>query len=202
MSTYTVKGDTIYSIAKAHGITEAALLAVNPGVTTRTPLHVGQVLNLPGPVVVPTPTPTPTPAPTPTPTPNTINMKVTWYGWPDNSPPGGAISYPGLHQTAGGVGTYADPITFATDIAEIPRGTRIYIAAFQKYFIMEDNCADSTTEWNANKSYHVDLWIGGEGVNVSTVLAAEDRWTHSSLPVLVNPPSTEPVNATPMLNLP
>lgn len=45
---YTIKaGDTLFSIAQAHGITLAALEAANPGVDP-TKLQVGQVINLPG----------------------------------------------------------------------------------------------------------------------------------------------------------
>jgi hypothetical protein len=39
---------------------------------------------------------------------------LTFYGWYDNTPPGGDIAYPQIHSTAGGKGTFADPITFAT----------------------------------------------------------------------------------------
>ena len=39
---------------------------------------------------------------------------LTFYGWWDNTPPGGDIAFPRLHNTAGGRGTFADPITFAT----------------------------------------------------------------------------------------
>jgi hypothetical protein len=56
----------------------------------------------------------------------TRNFLVTLYGWPDNSPPGNAIAYPAdegyptIHNVASGTGTYADPITYATDQAELP----------------------------------------------------------------------------------
>ncbi|MFD0635984.1 hypothetical protein ACFQ9X_34865 [Catenulispora yoronensis] len=54
---------------------------------------------------------------------------LTFYGWWDNTPPGGDISYPQIHQTAGGTGTYSDPITFATDSSEQPPGTIVYVPA-------------------------------------------------------------------------
>src|SRR5579872_6680363 len=38
---------------------------------------------------------------------------VTFYGWVDNSPPGAAIAHPCIHNTAAGVGTYSNPVTFA-----------------------------------------------------------------------------------------
>ena len=86
-------------------------------------------------------------------------MEVTFYGWDDNSPPGNAISYPTIHSSAGGVGTYADPMTFASDSAEVKPGTRIYIPVFLKYAIMEDGCTECSTAWNANMQYRFDLWI-------------------------------------------
>src|SRR2546423_11072578 len=43
---------------------------------------------------------------------------LTFFGWWDNTPPGGDIAFPKLHNTAGGKGTFADPITFATASAE------------------------------------------------------------------------------------
>jgi hypothetical protein len=60
----------------------------------------------------------------------TTNFLVTLYGWPDNSPPGNAIAYPAdggyptIHNAAGGTGTYANPVTFATDQAELPERQR------------------------------------------------------------------------------
>src|SRR4051794_3977119 len=63
---------------------------------------------------------------------------LTFYGWYDNTPPGGEISYPQIHDTAGGKGTYADPITFATSTAELKAGTKVWVPRVKKYFIMED----------------------------------------------------------------
>src|SRR5271155_3846774 len=81
-------------------------------------------------------------------TPTTVSATVTYYGWPDNSPPGAAIAHPVIHATAGGVGSYCDPTTFATEPTsaenkEIPYGTRIYVPAVDKYFIREDDCTTS-----------------------------------------------------------
>ena len=51
---------------------------------------------------------------------------MTFYGWPDNRPPGRAIAYQSggfhVHNAAGGTGSYADPITFATDPVSWPTG--------------------------------------------------------------------------------
>lgn len=147
------------------------------------------------------PTPTPTPTPTPVSGTTQTGVYITLYGWPDNDPPGGAIAYPDLHQTAGGTGTYADPITFASDVREIPAGTRIYIPVYEKYFIMEDECVAAESDWSKSKKWHVDLWIGGEGVNSSTVLAKEDALTINSGTIIINPANNLAVNSTPLLNV-
>ena len=83
----------------------------------------------------------------------TRNFLVTLYGWPDNSPPGDAIAYPEnegyptIHDVASGTGTYADPITYATDQAELPVGTIVYYSYLHRYFIMEDDCTECDEDW-------------------------------------------------------
>lgn len=115
-------------------------------------------------------------------TPNTLKAYTTGYSWFDNTPPGSAtISHPVLHKTAGGKGTYSDPVTVAVghsiingkDILDYPKGTRFYIPNVRKYFVVEDTCGDGKTPQNgpchsltkAPKGVTVwlDLWIGGKG---------------------------------------
>src|SRR5687768_13826608 len=68
---------------------------------------------------------------------------VTGYSYYDNTPPGSPdISHPRIHKTAGGVGTWRDPITLAVghkieggrDILQFPAGTRFYIPNLRRYF--------------------------------------------------------------------
>ena len=131
---------------------------------------------------------------------------LTFYGWWDNTPPGGDISYPQIHQTAGGTGTYADPITFATDSSEQPPGTIVYVPRVGKYFIMEDGCEECSSDWNGHgpnggpNLRHLDLWLGGKGGNAFDAIECEDALTNyntdgtpSMEPVIVNPPSNETV---------
>ncbi|MGH7434474.1 MAG: hypothetical protein ACRENE_02285, partial [Polyangiaceae bacterium] len=98
-----------------------------------------------------------------------MSVYVTFYGWADNSPPGGAIAYPmnggfpTLHDTAGGTGTYADPITFATDKSEFPVGTRLYVPFIEKYVMMEDDCVECDSDWTTSHKWHVDLWMNSNG---------------------------------------
>src|SRR5205085_4332561 len=72
---------------------------------------------------------------------------VTLYGFVDNSPPSAIISNGQIHKTAGGTGTFADPVTFATDIHEFKPGTIVYYSFLKKYFIMEDTCTECTKDW-------------------------------------------------------
>jgi hypothetical protein len=142
----------------------------------------------------------------------TRNFLVTLYGWPDNSPPGNAIAYPAdegnptLHNVASGTGTYADPITYATDKAELPIGTKVYYPFLHRYFIMEDDCVECDQDWTGQGPdggpglYHIDLWIGGQNGNSNDVINCEDNLTQNSAPAIVNPPSNEPVDTTPLFN--
>jgi hypothetical protein len=144
---------------------------------------------------------------------DTQNFLVTLYGWPDNSPPGNAIAYPAnggyntIHNVASGTGTYSDPITFATDQAELPIGTIVYYPYLHRYFIMEDDCVECDEDWSGQGPdggpglYHIDLWIGGENAQSSNdVINCEDNLTQNSEQVIVNPPSDEAVDTTPLFD--
>ena len=79
---------------------------------------------------------------------------VTGYSFWDNTPEQSAeISHPIIHELAGGVGTYTDPLTIAVgfmktdqvDILDFPAGTRFYMPRLRKYAIVEDTCGDGNT---------------------------------------------------------
>jgi hypothetical protein len=137
----------------------------------------------------------------------------TFYGWYDNTPPGGDIAYPKIHDTAGGKGTWSDPITFATSSKEAKPGTKIYFPRVKKYFIMEDGCSSCEQDWNGNgpnggpKLWHFDAWIGGKGGNAMNAIDCEDALTNyhdDGKPVMeetiLNPPSNLAVDPTPIFN--
>ena len=138
---------------------------------------------------------------------------VTFYGWYDNTPPSAGISYPVLHDAAGGTGTYADPITYASATKETPAGTRIYVPRVGKYFIMEDDCEECDADWTGHgpdggpNLWHFDLWLGGKGGNAISAIECEDALTHDNPDgtpklesVIVNPPKNEPVTTQPLFN--
>jgi hypothetical protein len=142
----------------------------------------------------------------------TTDFLVTLYGWPDNSPPGNAIAYPAdegyptIHNVASGTGTYSDPITYATDQAELPIGTIVYYPYLHRYFIMEDDCTECDEDWTGNGPdggpglHHIDLWINGQNGDSGDVINCEDALTQNSAPVIVDPPGNEPVDTTPLFD--
>jgi hypothetical protein len=151
-------------------------------------------------------TTTVTPAPPP---PTSTQVQITWYGSYDNDPKGSlAIDDPVIHKTAGGVGTFTDPLTFASPIAADGKtqayghGQVIYVPAVQKYFIREDSCAKSwTAKDGCGDLSHVDLYIGNPSAT-KAVLACEDALTPATTgeigTIIVNPASNLPVNPIPL----
>jgi hypothetical protein len=95
---------------------------------------------------------------------------TTGYSYWDNTPAGSAeISNPVIHQTAGGTGTFADPVTLAVghsiingkDILDYPQGTKFYVPNLRKYFIVEDTCGDGSTPQNGpcHSGYQGHVWL-------------------------------------------
>jgi hypothetical protein len=155
----------------------------------------------------PTPVPTSTPRPTPTPGGGrTIHSYVTLYGFVDNSPPSAIIAYPQIHKTAGGTGTFADPVTFATDAREAKPGTIVYDPFLKKYFIMEDGCTECTQDWNNGHKYRIDMWAGGDKNSLhdpekTALLNCEDALTQDNgTNVIFNAPAGLTVDPTPIFN--
>lgn len=136
--------------------------------------------------------------------PATVNATITFYGWPDNSPPGDKIAHPVIHKRAGGDGTYCNPTTFATEKANdklIPYGIKIYVPFIEQYFIREDLCAASGPKTgsgeNGCKKLWFDLWIGGNGQSKAReVIKCERRLTPGSqVQVILYPDDSEPVSS-------
>ncbi|MET1086308.1 MAG: hypothetical protein ABWY04_04175 [Arthrobacter sp.] len=138
--------------------------------------------------VAPKPKPAPAPAVSPSSSEQIIHTAYTTaYTWHDNTPAGSTeISHPVLHQTAGGTGTYQDPITIAVghslatgkDVLDVPAGTRIYLPDVRRYFIVEDTCGDGNDPENgpchqgtnvdgSNSTIWIDMWIGGQSMSAS-----------------------------------
>ncbi|HTK65039.1 MAG TPA: hypothetical protein VL595_21810 [Pseudonocardia sp.] len=126
---------------------------------------------------------------------------MTFYAAYDNDPAGSTdIAYPNeRHSKAGGTGTFADPLTFATDPNELPPGTLIYYAPLRKYFVMEDECAECIDDWKASKRPRIDLWTSA--TTDKRVLACEEKLTPDGLvSVEINPPADHPVDTRPLFD--
>ena len=134
------------------------------------------------------PKPAPAPVQSSSSSEHVVNTAYTTaYTWHDNTPAGSVdISHPVLHQSAGGTGTYDDPVTIAVghslasgqDVLDFPAGTRIYLPEVRRYFIVEDTCGDGndpesgpchqgTNVDGSNSTIWIDMWIGGQSMNAS-----------------------------------
>ena len=146
----------------------------------------------PGRAAAPTPKPTPKPPPKPsTPTLTYDKVWTTGYTWWDNSPPGSAaISRPVVHKTAGGVGTYVDPVTLAVAYQGktpiFPYGTRFYLPKWKKYFIVEDICG-ACDRHDAEVEYKIDLWLDARNLSRDAARQCTYRNTGATTAVK-NPP--------------
>lgn len=76
---------------------------------------------------------------------------VTFYGWPDNSPPGAGVAHNcgGRNYKAGGIGTYDDPVTIATAPGELKTCEIVYLPFLTKYGRYEDDCEQCSKLQNA-----------------------------------------------------
>lgn len=134
----------------------------------------------------------------------TRNVKITFYGSYDNDPKGSlAISSPVLHQQAGGIGTYEDPLTFASPAGAgaYEVGQKIYVPLVQKYFIKEDECAVSWTAPNGCGAVTmVDLYVGNPSSDVAVVECENSITPSGDSQIILNPPSNLTYDPTPIWN--
>lgn len=134
-----------------------------------------------------------------------MQLKMTFYGFPDNTPPSDEIAYPSsenpgsVHERAGGTGTFDDPITVAavTDRngGNWSPGTRMYVPSLKKYLILEDECASCGTD-------QLDVWMqSGEDCPSDAVLQCENAWTPGEpVEVEFDPPPDREVDGTPFFD--
>ncbi|BCR95345.1 uncharacterized protein AKAW2_20285A [Aspergillus luchuensis] len=126
-------------------------------------------------------------------------VSYTFYGYPDNDPPGSDISEDcGRGMAAGGIGTHDNPLTFATAPGEFDRCEVVYSPYLRKYLINEDYCEQCTKDWKSH-IWHVDVWLGGNSTTYGTEqLKCENSLTsdEESQVVVKSPSSTLPVDLT------
>lgn len=166
----------------------------------------------PPPTTPPPTTPPPTTPPPTTPPPTTPpstggtskQVEITYYGAWDNDPPGSRdIAHPVIHNQAGGTGTYADPLTFASPAGSgaYSFGTIIYVPSVQKYFIREDECAVSwTAPDGCGPVSHVDLYVGNPSDDQSVIACEEHLTPSGNATIIVNPPGNLTVDPKPLWN--
>jgi hypothetical protein len=146
--------------------------------------------------------------------PTNVKAFMTLYGWADNSPPGPGIAHSCLHGSAGGVGTFSDPVTFATDVNELGWCQVIYVPYMKRYFIHEDECSECDSDWTRFHLYRFDMWAGGDANSRKApekraLRACESTWTRANAvndpanpTVIVDPPSNLPVTTAPIFTGP
>lgn len=190
---YTVAaGDTLSTIAAGHGTTWEALYAANRGaLTDPNRIFPGQRLTLPGGAPAPAPAGGGSAGPA-----KTLTVDVTGYSFADNQGGNNAtISMPVIHKTAGGVGTFSDPITAASPgsagSTEFPAGTKFYLPTIKRYVIVEDSGASKMD------NPHLDIYVGGEGTSEKDPGGCESRIT-GTVQAELNPPPGRPVTAGPI----
>lgn len=142
------------------------------------------------------------PSATPTPTSkagHTVRVEITFYAGADNDPPGSAeIAYPNSrHQSAGGTGTWADPLTLASAPDELPVGTLVYVPRLKKYFVMEDDCEQCISEWARNRHGHVDLWVS-DATDPDVITCEESLTLDDREAIEIDPPRNRPVDPRPL----
>ncbi|KGO71313.1 hypothetical protein PITC_062780 [Penicillium italicum] len=129
------------------------------------------------------------------------NFIVTFYGYPDNSPPGPGTAHNcgGRNYVAGGSGTYDDPVTIATAPGELNVCEIVYLPLLTKYGRYEDDCAQCTTD-RYNGQPHIDIWTGSASTNGGqNQIDCEDNLTFGGRYSIVrNPPNYYGVNTAPL----
>jgi hypothetical protein len=137
---------------------------------------------------------------------------MTLYGYADNSPPGTIIAHPCIHRSAGGAGTYANPVTFATDVSELGWCQIIYVPYMKRYFIHEDECSQCDRDWNTQHRFRFDMWAGGDAQSRqqperAALHQCESTWTRGDSiddpdnpTVMVDPPDSLPVTPAPIFS--
>jgi hypothetical protein len=122
----------------------------------------------------------------------------TFYGYPDNDPPGPSTAYDcGRGYKAGGTGTYTDPLTFASAPGEFNQCEIIYDPYTRKYLRFEDFCAQCDSDWKASpKIAHIDLWTGSSTVNGGQdQINCENNLTPGSQTIVRQPAKNLPVDS-------
>ncbi|KAJ9605918.1 hypothetical protein H2200_009767 [Cladophialophora chaetospira] len=122
------------------------------------------------------------------------NVKHTFFGYPDNYPPGAGTAYNcgGRNYVAGGTGTYADPLSMASAEGEFSPCEIAYVPYLQKYVRYEDVCDTCTSDFSSGVN-HIDIWTGS-----STQTGGQDQINCENS---LTPPESHTIIRNPASNL-
>jgi 3D (Asp-Asp-Asp) domain-containing protein len=125
-----------------------------------------------------------------------LSAYLTFYGFDDNDDGNprhlgtNVISDAVIHSYANeDLGTFDQPGTMAADKHFLSPGTKVYVPSVQRYYVVEDTCAECTRDWR-RKRPHIDLFVSGSGEKLAE---CEDRLTMEVAKIIVNPPRDLPV---------
>jgi hypothetical protein len=127
-----------------------------------------------------------------------LSVQHTFYGFPDNDPPGPATAYDcGRNFTAGGTGTFSDPLTMASAEGQFEQCEIVYVPYLRKYVRYEDFCQQCTDDWELN-IHHIDLWTGSpdQSGGDSQIDCENNLTPDNSLSIIRNPVPNLEVDAT------
>jgi hypothetical protein len=193
--------------ATAHTNTNAPQANASP-----TPSSTTNGTTIPTPTATPTagPTSIPTPTQAPTPTVTPIAVQITFYSYLDNGN-STTITYPTsqgyftVHNSAGGTGTFNDPVTAASATAVFQIGMRLYVPALLKYVVMESSCVFCNQDWSSSGKRDLNIWSGGDQTtpaapisNCENLLVLGVAQSSAGSGVIPNPPNGLTVDPTPL----
>jgi len=91
---------------------------------------------------------------------------VTFYGFDDNDDGNpthlgtDVISHAAVHDSANeDLGTYERPGTLAADVGFLSPGTKVYVPALERYYVMEDTCRECSEDWLQNKRTSISMFL-------------------------------------------
>ncbi|KAL8825188.1 MAG: hypothetical protein Q9191_004566 [Dirinaria sp. TL-2023a] len=128
------------------------------------------------------------------------DVKITFFGYPDNSPPGAGLAFTQCgHSLAGGTGSYDDPISFATATdGDFKVCDVVYLPWVKKYARYEDDCEQCGEDWDKNHEYHIDLWTGSTTENGGqTQIDCENSLPGGPQTIVRNPPKNLETDTAP-----
>ncbi|KAL9582062.1 MAG: hypothetical protein Q9212_003513 [Teloschistes hypoglaucus] len=131
------------------------------------------------------------------------DVKVTFFGYPDNSPPGAGIAFTQCGRSlAGGTGTHDDPISLATATqGDFAVCDIVYLPWLKKYARYDDDCEQCGKDWDNGRQYHIDLWTGSTTVDGGqTQIECENSLPGGQQTIIRHPANDLDTDTTPLFS--